>query len=140
MKKLVVLFFLASASIASAAAPLTCAEQPGRRFCGLLNRFDGLLGECTGAGCHSLWNDQLRQIRIFLDEYYDTFLPGDEVGADLGGLANKTAKTLCRYKLTGTAHWVDTMAVQYNRYLKALKQLQEMAELKAPYSCTFTES
>ncbi len=137
MKPLLVVFFLVSASLASA-APLTCADQPGRRFCGRLNRFSSLLGSCTGSGCESLWVDQIRQIRIFLDEYYETFLPGDEVGADLGKLAQSTAKTLCKYEVTGEEQWISALTVQYNRYLKALKEIQTLALLKDAYSCTFS--
>jgi hypothetical protein len=141
MKKMLVVFLLTSASLASAAGPFTCADQPGRRLCGRINQFGGLLADCEGSACYTLWNEQIRHIRVFLDEYYETFLLGDEVGADLAGLANKTARKLCRVRITGQTHTVNTMALAYNRYLLALKQLQEgsNANLKDAYSCTFSE-
>ncbi len=139
MKKWLVGFLLVSASLASA-APITCADQPGRRFCGKINRFAGSLTDCEGTACEVMWRDQIAQIRVFLDEYYDTFLPGDEVGKDLGALSQKTARQLCRVKVTGSPTWVSALTVRYNQFLKALKQLQEMAELETPYSCTFTET
>jgi len=139
MKKWLVGFLLVSASLASA-APITCADQPGRRFCGRINRFAGSLTDCEGLACETMWRDQLAQIRVFLEEYYDTFLPGDEVGKDLGDLSQKTSRKLCLVKVTGDPAWISALTVRYNQFLTALKQLQDMAGLEAPYTCKFTES
>ena len=139
MKKLFLVLFLISASLVSAAEPLNCAEQPGRSFCGKMNRFLGTLGPCTGSACNIVWSDQVRVIRVLLNEYYDLFLPGDVAGTDIGLLANKTAHELCSYTLTGDPQSVDLLSIEYNRYLSVLKQLQEMAGLPIPYSCTFAK-
>jgi hypothetical protein len=138
MKKLLVAFFLVTAGLASAAEPLTCAAQPGRKFCSRLNRFDSLLVSCTGYACYTLWRDQLHQISSFLDEYYDNIFPGDPIGADLATMAQKTSKVLCRQEVTGDAEWISTLSVQYNRFLVALKQLQDESEIKSPYTCKFS--
>jgi hypothetical protein len=139
MKRSFIALCLVWASWATAAEPLTCAEQPGRRFCGSMNRFQSLLVDCSSSGCHSVWSDQLSVMRDFLDEYFDQFLPGDQVGADLGKLANKTARELCGYRITGDAQWISTLVAQYNQFLKALRGLQEMSGV-TPYSCSFSET
>lgn len=141
VKKLIALALFVSTSFAIAAdAPYSCSAQPGRWFCGKMNQFQGLLVNCSDGGCTSLWRDQLALIRTFLDKYYDTFFPGDTSEEALGKVARKTAVTLCGYHVTGDAAWVSALVAQYNRMLKALKDLQTTAGSKAPYSCTFSET
>ena len=102
--------------------------------------FGSLLVNCTGYACFNLWDDQIRTVNRLADYYYDNVSYGATATENIGTLARRTATSLCKIEVTGTASYVYQLTVTYNRMLNLLEELQESAQIREPYTCKFSSS
>lgn len=120
--------------------PLNCQQEPGAQLCRTIRVLRSYLVDCSG-GCDDLFARQIRYFNRVADFYYGNVELGAPMDADITGIAQTAAATICRYRWTSVdAGTLSNLMSGANRALVALKEIQKLGGIASPSHCKIVQN
>lgn len=135
----ITLGLLAMIGIITAANPLyasyhlTCQDEIGREVCVSIRRVESLSNPCTGSGCD--FSALTRRLDKTTALYLDAL--ATSASEQAGEYARSATDALCGTRFTGPTAVISRLRVSLNRFMVAMDELQELAEIEDPVTCEF---
>lgn len=112
---------------------LDCKAPAGKNVCVAIKTVESFAQPCMGSGCDfpRLIAQMDRATQLYIGLIPETASP------QAGALAKSASSALCDTRFTGSGSVIARFIVSANRFLEAMLELQEVANVEEPDTCVF---